>query len=108
AGAREPAYRWAFIDGRTIDATYYLSLSNLNPLSAMVNVEAVFGDGTKTELGVRIPAGARYTLALHEAFPNESAVTVIVRSNQPIVAERSLFPGGGVRGGSTALGIPLP
>ncbi|ACL24496.1 peptidoglycan recognition protein family protein [Chloroflexus aggregans] len=108
AGAREPAYRWAFIDGRTSDATYYLCLSNVSPLSAMVTIETAFGDGTKTELGVRIPAGARYTLALHEAFPNESAVTVIVRSNQPIVAERSLFPGGGVRGGSTALGIPLP
>lgn len=108
AGARAPAYRWAFIDGRTSDAAYYLCLSNVSPLSAIVTVEAIFGDGTKTELSVRIPAGARYTLAMHEAFPNETAVAAIVRSNQPIVAERSIFPGDGARGGSTTLGIPLP
>jgi len=107
-GARAPAYRWAFIDGRTSDATYYLCLSNTSPLSAVVTVEVIFGDGTKTEVGARVAAGARYTLALHEAFPNETAVAAIVRSNQPIVAERSIYPGGGARGGSATLGIPLP
>ncbi len=108
AGVREPAYRWVFIDGRTSDAAYYLCLSNTSPLTALTNVEVIFGDGTKTALSVRIPAGARYTLALHEAFPNETAVAAIVRSNQPLVAERSIFPGNGARGGSTAPGMPLP
>lgn len=107
-GARAPAYRWAFVDGRTSDAAYYLCLSNTSVLSAIVTVEVIFGDGTKTDLSVRVPAGARYTLALHEVFPNETAVAAIVRSNQPIVAERSIYPGGGTRGGSTTLGIPLP
>ncbi|WP_322815822.1 peptidoglycan recognition family protein [Chloroflexus sp.] len=107
-GARSPAYRWAFIDGRTSDASYYLCLSNVSPLSTIATVEVIFGDGTKTSLSVRIPAGARYTLALHEAFPDETAVAAIVRSNQPIVAERSIYPGSGARGGSTSPGIPLP
>jgi len=107
-GVRTPAYRWAFIDGRTSDASYYLCLHNVSPLTSTVTVEVIFGDGTKTNLSIRIPARARYTLALHEAFPGETAVAAIVRSNQPIVAERSLYPGGGARGGSTTPGIPLP
>jgi len=80
----------------------------VSPLTSIVTVEVIFGDGTKTNLSIRIPASARYTLALHEAFPGETAVATIVRSNQPIVAERSLYPGGGARGGSTTPGIPLP
>jgi hypothetical protein len=107
-GAQSPAYRWVFIDGRTSDASYYLCLSNVSPLSTIATIEVIFGDGTKTSLSVRIPAGARYTLALQEAFPDETAVAAIVRSNQPIVAERSIYPGNGVRGGSTSPGIPLP
>jgi hypothetical protein len=54
-----------------------------------------------------VPAGARYTMSVHELYPNEDAVSAIVRSTRPIVAERSLFPDGGARGGATALGIPF-
>jgi hypothetical protein len=35
-------------------------------------------------------------------------VAAVVRATQPIVAERSIYPGGGARGGATTLGIPLP
>jgi hypothetical protein len=54
-----------------------------------------------------VPANARYTLAVHELYPDEAAVTAVVTGTVPIVAERSLFPGAGTRGGSTALGFPL-
>jgi hypothetical protein len=33
-------------------------------------------------------------------------VVATVRATQPIIAERSFFPGGGARGGLTSLGIP--
>lgn len=108
AGAPEPALRWAFVDGRTSDATYYLCVSNPGKLRARVTVNLSFSGGATGVQSFEVPPGARYTLAVHELYPNENTVAAVVRGTQPIVAERSFFPGGGVRGGSTTLGIPLP
>ncbi|PDW04690.1 N-acetylmuramoyl-L-alanine amidase [Candidatus Viridilinea mediisalina] len=108
AGATAPELRWAFVDGRTSDATYYLCVSNPGYLPADVTVDLRFSDGAIGSQRFRVPAGARYTMAVHEFYPDEAAVTAIVRATQPIVAERSLFPGGGARGGFTVLGLPLP
>jgi hypothetical protein len=107
AGATAPGFRWAFVDGRTSDATYFICVSNPGRTRARVTVELRFGGGAVGTQTFDVPAGSRYTLAVHELYPNEGSVSAIVRSTQPIVAERSLYPGGGVRGGSTTLGIPL-
>lgn len=108
AGALAPSYRWAFVDGRTTDVAYYMAVSNPNRLPATVTVDLRFADGAPATQSFTIPPNARYTLAVHELYPDEAAVTAIVSANLPIVAERSLFPGAGTRGGSTALGFPLP
>ena len=108
AGAMAPGYTWAFVDGRTSDSTYYLCVSNPNLSPTTVSVSFVFSDGTAAKQQFHVPAEARYTLAVHEIFPNKDSVAAVVRATQPIVAERSLFPGGGARGGATTLGIPLP
>jgi hypothetical protein len=54
--------------------------------------------------------GSRYTLAAHQLYPGQVALAATVRSTQPIVAERSLYPGApgsaDNRGGATALGVP--
>ncbi|MBX0328147.1 peptidoglycan recognition protein family protein [Oscillochloris sp. ZM17-4] len=42
AGALAPGYSWAFVDGRTRDASYYLCVSNPNPAPATVTVDFVF------------------------------------------------------------------
>ncbi len=107
AGAPEPALRWAFVDGRTRDTSYILCVSNPGRLAARVTVDLSFGGGATGQQSFEVPPGARYTLSVHELYPNEDAVSAVVRSTQPIVAERSLFPGGGARGGATALGIPI-
>lgn len=107
-GATAPGYRWAFVDGRTSDATYYLCVGNPGRTRARVTVELGFGDGTRATQSFDVAPGARYTMAVHELYPDANAVTAVVRATQPIVAERSLYPGGGARGGSTTLGIPLP
>ncbi|MBP1466920.1 N-acetylmuramoyl-L-alanine amidase [Candidatus Chloroploca sp. M-50] len=107
-GATVPALRWAFVDGRTSDVTYYLCVSNPDRLPTTVTVDFSFGDGAIGSQSIVVPAGARYTMAVHEIYPDENIVSAIVRSTRPIIAERSLFPGGGVRGGSTNLGIPMP
>lgn len=108
AGATAPGLRWAFVDGRTTDATYYLCVSNPGLLPADVTVDLRFSDGAVGSQSFRVPAGARYTMAVHEFYPDEASLTALVRATQPIVAERSLFPGGGARGGFTVLGLPLP
>ncbi|NTW97396.1 MAG: N-acetylmuramoyl-L-alanine amidase, partial [Oscillochloris sp.] len=108
AGAMAPGYTWAFVEGRTDDASYYLCVSNPNPAPATVTVDFVFGDGATAREQFRVPADARYTLAVHQLYPNEGAVTAVVHGTQPIVAERAIYPGGGARGGATTLGIPLP
>jgi hypothetical protein len=108
AGALAPSYGWAFVDGRTTDSTYYLCVSNPNLAPATVTVNFVFGDGATAKQQIRVPAESRYTLAVHELYPNEGSVAAVVRSTQPIIAERSIYPGGGARGGATTLGIPLP
>lgn len=107
AGAAAPHFRWAFVDGRTSDATYYLAVSNPGRTRARVTVDFTFGGGATGSQSFDVPPGARYTLAVHELYPNEAAVSAVVSATQPIVAERSVYPGGGVRGGSTTLGIAL-
>ncbi len=109
AGALEPGYSWAFVEGRTRDSSYYLCVSNPNLAPATVTVNLIFADGATANEQFRIPAQARYTMALHQLYPDEAAVAAVVRSTQPIVAERSLYPGTGTdRGGATTLGIPIP
>jgi len=108
AGATAPRYGWAFVEGRTSDATYYICVGNPGRSPAVVTVDFGFGDdGATGQQRFRVPPGARYTLAVHQLYPNEGSVTAIVRGTQPIVAERSIFPGGGARGGATTLGIPI-
>lgn len=107
AGAIAPELRWAFVDGRTADATYFLCVSNPGKLRARVTVDLSFGGGGTGTQSFEVPPGARYTMAVHELYPNENTVAAVVRATQPIIAERSVFPGGGVRGGATTLGIPL-
>lgn len=106
-GATEPLFRWGFVDGRTSDATYVLCISNPGRTDARVTVDFSFTGGATGTQTFEVLAGSRYTLSVHELYPDESAVSAVVRSTQPIVAERSVFPGGGVRGGATTLGIPL-
>lgn len=107
AGATQPSYTWAFVEGRTSDAEYYLCVSNPGRRPAQVTVDFRFDDGATAQQSFTVPAGARYTMAVHQLFPDEAAVSAIVRGTMPIVAERSVFLGGGARGGATTLGIPL-
>ncbi len=107
-GASALALGWAFADGWTQDAHYYLCVSNPGPLPAQVTVDLRFSGATAERQRFTVAAGSRYTLALHELYPSEPLVTALVRSTQPIVAERSIYPGGGTGGGFTVMGLPMP
>ncbi|HEX9370721.1 MAG TPA: DUF5719 family protein, partial [Roseiflexaceae bacterium] len=111
AGATDPAFTWRFADGRTSDNFQeYLLLSNPTTSQARVAVEFVLADGKTATQNVLMAKGSRYTMAVHQLYPGQTAIAATVRSTQPIVAERSLYPGApgaaGSRGGATALGVP--
>jgi hypothetical protein len=111
AGATAPAFTWRFADGRTSgEFQEYLLLSNPNKNQARVAVEFMLNDGTTSNQVFPMPGGSRYTLAVHQLYPGQEAIAATVSSTQPIVAERSLFPGDpratNNRGGATALGVP--
>jgi len=110
-GAIMPSFTWRFADGRTSgDVQEYLLFSNPNKNQARVVVEFVQADGRKGAQSIVMPGGSRYTMAVHLLYPGQTAIAATVRSTQPIVAERSLYPGAPEaatnRGGATSLGVP--
>jgi hypothetical protein len=110
-GAAAPAFGWRFADGRTSgEFQQYLLLSNPNQGQARVTVDFVLANGSRAAQAVVMPGGSRYTMAVHELYPNQQAISATVRSTQPIVAERSLYQGPPAaetsRGGATSLGVP--
>jgi hypothetical protein len=111
AGATAPAFTWRFADGRTSgDFQEYLLLSNPNKNQARVTVEFTLANGTKAAQSLIMPNSSRYTMAVHQLYPGQAAISATIQSTQPIVAERSLFPGSPDsatnRGGATSLGVP--
>lgn len=106
SGATEPAYKWYFSYGSTQDMRQYLLISNPGRSQARVTIDFFLGDEIPETQSVVMPAGSRYTLAVHDFYPHEPLVSATVRSTQPIVAERSLFAMDVTGGGSTSLGVP--
>jgi hypothetical protein len=106
-----PAFTWRFADGRTSgEFQQYLLFNNTSPNQARVAVEFVQANGTRGTQTIVMPGGSRYTMAVHELYPGQTAIAATVRSTQPIVVERSMYPGAPAgetnRGGSTAFGVP--
>ena len=107
AGAIAPAYSWRFAEGKTTANTrQYFLLSNPSAGQARVTLDFVLADGTIQSQNAVMPANSRYTLAIHELYPNQEMLSAVIRSTQPIVAERSIFMDGGKAGGTTTLGVP--
>ena len=112
-GAAAPAFTWRFADGRTSERFQeYLLFNNPNKNQAQITVDFVLANGTTTQQKVVMPGNSRYTMPVHELYPNQDAISATVRSTQPIIAERSLYPGAPTdpanRGGATSFGVPEP
>ncbi|NWG20833.1 MAG: N-acetylmuramoyl-L-alanine amidase [Chloroflexi bacterium] len=109
-GATAPAYTWSFADGRTSgDYQQFLLISNPARGQARIEVAFILADGTSASRALVMPPGSRYTMAVHELFPNQTSITATLRATQPVVVERSVYAGppaaAGSRGGETALGV---
>lgn len=110
-GATAPAYSWSFADGRTSgDYQQFLLISNPSRAQARVDVGFILADGTRASRSFVMPAGSRYTMAVHELYPEQTTIAATVRATQPVVVERSVYAGAPAnaasRGGETALGVP--
>ncbi|MBC8163492.1 MAG: N-acetylmuramoyl-L-alanine amidase [Roseiflexaceae bacterium] len=111
AGTTTTAFTWRFADGRTSNGfQQYLLFNNPNRNQARVTVDFVLANGSLGQQSVVMPGSSRYTLPVHEFYPNQNAISATVRSTQPIIAERSLYPGAPTasdnRGGATSFGVP--
>ena len=110
-GATAPAYSWCFADGRTSgDYQQYLLISNPSQRQARIDVAFILANGSRASRSLVMPAGSRYTMAVHELYPDQTTISTTVRATQPIVVERSIYAGApasaGNRGGETSLGVP--
>jgi hypothetical protein len=110
-GAIAPSFLWRFADGRTSgEFQEYLLLSNPNDKQARVTVELVPASAEKLVRTIVMPGHSRYTMAVHQVYPDQPALAATVFSTQPIVAERALYPGSPAtdanRGGAASLGVP--
>ncbi len=110
-GVMAPAYTWRFADGRTSgDYQQYLLISNPSRSQARIEVAFILADGSRASRSVVMPAGSRYTMAVHELFPDQTTISATVRATQPVVVERSIYAGppaaASNRGGETSPGVP--
>jgi hypothetical protein len=103
------AEAWVFAVGSANDTNdEYLTILNLADKPARVSVTAL-ANGQRLAVAdlqdVEIPASARLSIRVGEHVQRND-LALVVESNEPIVAERSLYRVSGV-GMSAAIGIPL-
>ncbi len=106
-GIDDTAFEWQFPPAPTIEANQFLLVGNPGRFQTRVTVDLVLTDGSTTSTTLVMPASSRATLAIHDVAPGEAAVSMSLRSVQPIVAERSVFPlaGTGAGGGTILPGV---
>lgn len=113
-GARSPSLEWVLAEGyqgRSFDT--YIEVYNPQIQPANATVEFLLEGGANKILPITVPARGRITLpAFGVAGLNQKSFSVRVRSDRPVVAERSSYfkymsPSGwgSMEGGSASLGV---
>ncbi len=84
----------------------YLCLANPNDSDASVTLTYTFADGTTKPVTYRVAANSRSTVYVNAEIAAERDVSVVLTSDQPVVAERPMyFAYGGWTGGHDAFGV---
>jgi len=107
AGAVEPSNIWYFAEGYTGECfKEYLCILNPDPANAEVAIS--FNGGFSSNLNINIPGESRFTIDIVQAAARDSEVSVVITSDNPIVAERSMYflYQGKWSGGSCVAGSP--
>ena len=102
---------WYFAEGHTGDSfTEYLTLENPNNVAANVQVKYLLGGGSPITKNYVVNANSRSTLKVNNEIGAPQNVSMVVTSDQPIIAERPMYfsynglPGYIIPGGTDVLG----
>jgi hypothetical protein len=110
-GTSAPAHRWFFAEGAT-GAYFNTFLLVGNPDTNAANVDVTYLLPTGEQIGKDHQVGGRSRLTLNIALEDpalaDTAVSAIVESDRPIIAERAMYWGGDWREGHDALGVSAP
>lgn len=110
-GCAAPSKTWYLAEGYTGPGfDTYVLLFNPNTVAATANVRYMLNGGRFVDVQYPIPARSRYTIAVNKQPGLENAdVSTMVSSDQPLVAERSIyFDYSGRQGGSCGPGVTAP
>jgi hypothetical protein len=106
-GAVSPATAWIFAEGYTgAGFEEWLCLYNPGAVDAAVKCKPLYEDGDGgTEYNVMVPAGTRITVYVNDLVGADRQLSSHLLSDQPIVAERSIyFDANGRQGGHVEKG----
>ncbi len=103
-GATAPAYQWFLPEGSTSGFNEWVLL--LNPNNDTSNVTLTFLDdhGNTTTKSYQVPGNSRLNVWVNQII-SSSAISTLVQSDHPIVAERSSYFADN-SGGTNSMGIP--
>ena len=112
-GSLRAGNSWYFAEGYTSESRpfhEYICIGNFGPEAARGTMTLIPEEGTPMEIDVTVAAGTRKTYCLNSYIQGEASVKV--ETDQPVVAERSMYfryysPGGGFAadGGHTKPGL---
>ncbi|MDD5668376.1 MAG: DUF5719 family protein, partial [Actinomycetota bacterium] len=92
AGVRAPKNTWFFAEGTTRPGFQeWLSLQNPGEVDANVTMSLLLDGGEVRDVGVAVPSHTRVTVAVHNIVEAGRDVSVVVKSNRAIVAERPMY-----------------
>ncbi len=108
-GATDTSTTWYFPEGFTGgNFDEYVLVLNPNKSAAKVTLNLLFGGGGSKAYTCQVPATSRFTIHVDDLQP-DAAVSAVVDSNVPVVAERAMyFDYFGIDGGSDSMGVSAP
>ncbi|MBU4490048.1 MAG: hypothetical protein KKE79_05375 [Actinobacteria bacterium] len=110
-GAPSGRTSWYFAEGTTLeDFDEWICLENPGGSTAETWITYMLGSGENVEQGVPVPANSRITVNVRAAVGDNQDVSTHVASDNPIIAERSMYFNykGRWPGGSVVMGAAEP
>ncbi len=110
AAVSEPWLTWYLAEGSTAGG-FETWITLLNPGTKEADAQLTYmtpgGAGAVAGPLVKVPAGGRKTVSVADKVPNTWSVSTKVVSDEPVVAERSMY-WNGREGGTCAAGVQVP
>jgi hypothetical protein len=98
---------WYFAEGSTAFSNLFYVIANPNAAAANVTIQYLRSGGAPIAQEVVVPARERRTIWAN-AVPGlgSTQVGAVISADRPVVAERTMYAGEGLKMGTTSLGAP--